>query len=165
MKIDLLIEDSAWDEPRLGRLAKAAGAVALAELGLNPAQFGISLLACDDARIAALNDAFRGQPAPTNVLAWPAGVRTAAAPGKLPHLPPPRSTGPPLELGDIAIAHGVVTREAKERCLDLDDHLTHLIIHGLLHLLGFDHMTDPDAALMEGLETRILAGLGVADPY
>jgi probable rRNA maturation factor len=165
MDIDILIEDETWDEAALEALARTCCAQALAELGLDPDGFALSILACDDARIATLNAEFRGKPTPTNVLSWPAEDRAADAPGTMPHLPVAGADGAPEELGDIALALGVVTREAVEAGKPFEHHLAHLIVHGLLHLLGFDHMTDPDAALMEDLETRILARLGIPDPY
>jgi probable rRNA maturation factor len=133
--------------------------------GWSPSSSPCQILACDDARIAGLNADFRGKPVPTNVLSWPSEDRAAAAPGEMPHLPPPNPVGPPLELGDIALAFETCAREAAEAAPRRDDHVTHLVVHGLLHLLGFDHETDADAELMEGLETRILARLGVPDPY
>jgi probable rRNA maturation factor len=103
----------------LEALAERAVAAALQELGLEPdlpslLQFAVSLLACDDARIAGLNAEFRGKPAPTNVLSWPSEERGAATPGEMPHLPAPHPVGPPLELGDIALAHETCAREAAE---------------------------------------------------
>jgi probable rRNA maturation factor len=83
----------------------------------------------------------------------------------MPHLPPPNPVGPPEELGDIALAWETCAREAAEADKPVEHHVAHLLVHGLLHLLGFDHETDPDAELMEELETRILARLGVPDPY
>jgi len=165
MEIDVLIEGGDWPGDSLEDLAERAVAAALDELGLEPDQFAVSLLACDDARIAGLNAEFRGKPAPTNVLSWPSEERVATTPGEMPHLPAPHPVGPPLELGDIALAYETCAREAAEAGKAFDDHVTHLLVHGLLHLLGFDHETGPDADLMEGLETRILARLGVSDPY
>lgn len=165
MEIDILFEDPAWEETALEALAETACRAALGELGLPPERFAVSILACDDARIAALNAEFRGKPTPTNVLSWPAEDRAPESPGAMPDLPQPDADGPPEELGDIALALGVLTREAEAADKPFDHHLTHLLVHGLLHLLGFDHITDPDAALMEGLETRILARLGIPDPY
>jgi probable rRNA maturation factor len=83
----------------------------------------------------------------------------------MPDLPEINEDDPPEELGDIALAFGVLTREAAAADKPFDHHLTHLLVHGLLHLLGFDHINDADAALMEGFETRILARLGIPDPY
>lgn len=165
MDIDMLIEDDGWDEAALAALATAACRATLTELGLAPDAFAVSILACDDARIATLNAEFRGKPVPTNVLSWPAEDRAPDQPGGLPRLPAPDPDGPPVELGDIALALGVLTREAAEAGKPFEHHLSHLIVHGLLHLLGFDHITDPDAARMEPLETRVLARLGVPDPY
>ena len=165
MEIEILIEDAGWDGPALRALAARAAAAALEEVGLEPSQFAVSLLACGDDRIAALNTAFRGKAAATNVLSWPARDRAAVAPGEMPHLPLPNPVGPPEELGDIAIAHGVITREAAAAGRPFEHHLAHLLVHGALHLLGFDHIADADADVMEGLETRILVRLGVPDPY
>jgi len=164
MEIDVLIDDAAWDAAGLEALANTAHPAALTALGLRPDRFAVSILACDDARIATLNAEFRGKPLPTNVLSWPTEDRYVAA-GQIPDLPVAQPDGPPLELGDIAIAHGVCAREATDLNRPFDDHVTHLLVHGLLHLLGFDHIDDADAALMEGIETRILATLGVPDPY
>lgn len=168
MEIDILIEDDGWDTETLDRIAEAALSGVLSELGLASEGVVVSILACDDDRIAALNAEFRGKPTPTNVLSWPSEDRAAEEPGALPDLSDlsdPDPDGPPAELGDIALALGVLTREAAEAGKPFEHHLTHLVVHGLLHLLGFDHISDPDAALMEGLETRILARLGIPDPY
>ena len=165
MELDVLIETDAWLEAGLEDLSGRAMASGLEELGLEPDQFSVSILACDDARIATLNADFRGKSAPTNVLSWPSEERAAAAPGEMPHLPAPNPVGPSLELGDIALAHETCAREALKAGKPFVDHVTHLLVHGMLHLLGFDHETEEDAELMEGLETRILARLGVPDPY
>lgn len=168
MEIDILIEDDGWDAEALERIAEAALSGVLSELGLAPEGVVVSILACDDDRIAALNAEFRDKPTPTNVLSWPSEDRATEDPGAMPDLSDlsdPDPDGPPAELGDIALALGVLTREAEEAGKPFEHHLTHLVVHGLLHLLGFDHISDPDAALMEGLETRILARLGIPDPY
>ncbi|QBY01563.1 rRNA maturation RNase YbeY [Rhodophyticola sp. CCM32] len=164
MGIECLIEDPAWEEVGLDGLAACACVAALDELGLAVARFEISVLGCSDARIAALNADFRARPQPTNVLSWPAEA-VEVLPGEMPELPEVTETGPARELGDIAIAHGVCTRESAAAGKPFEHHVTHLLVHGTLHLLGFDHISDADAALMEGLETRILARLGVPDPY
>ena len=165
MTVDILFEDPRWQDIDLQRLAEVAKNATLRHLGYDAETFGCDLLACDDARIADLNAEFRGKPTPTNVLSWPAEDRAPATPGALPDLPDVGPDDPPEELGDIALALGVLTREAADAEKPFDHHLSHLLVHGLLHLLGFDHITDPDAARMEGLETRILARLGVPDPY
>jgi probable rRNA maturation factor len=117
------------------------------------------VLACDDARIAALNGQFRGKPLPTNVLAFPAQELGPARPGG----PPAAPAGP--ELGDIAIAWQCCAREAVDAGKPLADHATHLLVHATLHLLGYRHDRADDAAAMEARETRILAGLGLPDPH
>lgn len=168
MEIDILIEDDGWDAEALATIADAALSATLSELGLAPDGIAVSILACDDTRIAALNAEFRGKPTPTNVLSWPSEDRAADGPGAMPDLSDlagPIDAEMPAELGDIALALGVLTREADAAGKPFDHHLTHLLVHGVLHLLGFDHISDPDAALMEGLETRILARLGIPDPY
>ncbi len=164
MEIDILVEDASWDDVDLEAVAQKAGTATLNALGLMPEAFAVSILACDDDRIAALNADFRDKPTPTNVLSWPSEDRYVAI-GQMPLLPDSAASGPPSELGDIAIAHGVCTREAADMDRPFEHHVTHLLVHGMLHLLGFDHIVDADASLMEGIETRVLATLGVPDPY
>ncbi|EAQ01719.1 hypothetical protein OB2597_14786 [Pseudooceanicola batsensis HTCC2597] len=160
--IDIIIEDERWTATDLGPLAEAAATATLAHLGLDPGDWEISLLACDDARIAALNGDFRGRRAPTNVLSWPSEERAAEAPGQVPT--PPDPDGDP-ELGDIAIAFETCDREAREAGRPMADHVTHLIVHATLHLLGYDHESDLDATLMEGSEVEILGKMGLPNPY
>ena len=164
MSVDLVVEESGWDEGHLDALAQAACAAALAAFDLDPNRFEISLLGCCDARIAALNSDFRGKPRATNVLSWPS--EDIALPlGRMPDLPVPDAGGPPMELGDIAIAYETCASEAADQGKSFDDHVRHLLIHATLHLLGFDHINDADAELMEKIETRILETLGIPDPY
>ncbi|MEM7499031.1 MAG: rRNA maturation RNase YbeY [Pseudomonadota bacterium] len=160
--VDLVVETEAWVAalPDLAALGEIAAAAALSAAGLAPGDHEIALLACDDARITALNTDFRGKPQPTNVLSWPTHPLAPPAPGRRP--PPPPAPGP---LGDVAIALETCIAEAEAAGLPLKDHVVHLILHGCLHLLGFDHRTDADAALMEEVERRQLARLGIADPY
>ncbi len=162
MTVDILIEDDRWAEAGLEALAARAVDAALTGAGLDPEDWEISLLACDDARIAALNADFRGKPQPTNVLSWPSEDRAPDSPGEAPEAP---ETGGDPELGDIAIAFETCRREADEADKPFENHVIHLIVHGTLHLLGYDHETDQDAALMEKLEVGILAELGLPDPY
>lgn len=162
--IDILIEDDRWNTVELEALADRAMGAALAHMGLEAEDCEVSLLACDDARIAVLNGEFRGKPAPTNVLSWPAEDLSADEPGGDP-LPPEPDPGGELALGDIAIAWDTCLREAEAAGKPVEDHVTHLIVHGLLHLLGYDHIHDADATVMEGLEAAILSGLGIENPY
>ncbi len=163
--VETVIEDPRWEEFGLAALAERAARATLSGLGLPSDGFAISLMGCDDARIAVLNADFRGKPQPTNVLSWPSEERGAEFVGEDPALPEPGLPEDPESLGDIAIAFDTCAREAAEQAKPLSDHVTHLIVHGVLHLLGYDHIEDEDAELMEGLEVRILASLGVSDPY
>lgn len=150
MRADVIVEDARWVD--LERLAQIAIPAALRGSDLT-GDFEVAVMGCDDMRIAALNADFRGKSVPTNVLSWPSEVR---APGDVPIDP---------ELGDIAIAFETCTREAAEQSKPFDAHIIHLLVHATLHLLGHDHQTDAEAAGMEALEVKILAGLGFPDPY
>lgn len=163
--VETVIEDARWEAFGLPALAERAGRAALEVLALPVAGFTISLMGCDDARIAVLNADFRGKPQPTNVLSWPSEERGAEFAGEAPEPPEPGAAEDPESLGDIAIAWETCAREAEAQGKPMTDHVTHLIVHGVLHLLGYDHIEEEDAALMEGLEVRILASLGVSDPY
>ncbi|MGV6849955.1 MAG: rRNA maturation RNase YbeY [Marinibacterium sp.] len=162
--IDVLIEDDRWSTLDLARLARRAEAAVLGEMEIDPARAETSLLACDDARIAGLNGEFRGRAAPTNVLSWPAADLSPDDPGGRPH-PPEPDPGGDIVLGDIALSFDTCAREVAAAGIPAEDHVGHLIVHGLLHLLGYDHVRDADAARMEALEIKILTGLGVRNPY
>jgi probable rRNA maturation factor len=163
--VDTVIEDARWDWVGLPALATRAGAAVVAGLGLPPVGFTLCVMGCDDVRIAELNGEFRSKGKPTNVLSFPAWNRSADAPGLVPDLPEAGEADDPEELGDIAISYDTCAREAVEQGKALPNHVTHLVVHGILHLLGYDHIEDADAALMERTEARILASLGVDDPY
>ena len=163
--VETMIEDTRWQAFGLDPLAERAAGAALQGAGLPVAGFAISLMGCDDARIAVLNADFRGKPVPTNVLSWPSEERGAEFVGDAPEPPLPGAPEDPESLGDIAIAWETCVREAEEQGKPMVDHVTHLIVHGTLHLLGYDHVEAEDATLMEGLEVQILASLGVCDPY
>lgn len=158
--VDCIVEDDRWGD--IAALAEIATNAVFDRLDLEPSAFEVSILACDDARIAALNADFRGKPTATNVLSWPSEERAAETDGEMPVAP---DAGPDAELGDIAISYDTCAREAKEADKSMCDHTLHLLVHGTLHLLGFDHERDHDATLMEGLETEILGKLGIGDPY
>lgn len=163
--VETVIEDARWEAFGLPVVAERAARATLAGAGLPVGGFSISLMGCDDARIAVLNADFRGKPQPTNVLSWPSEERGSDAAGDVPRRPMAGPAEEPEPLGDIAIAWETCAREADEQGKPFADHVTHLIVHGILHLLGYDHVEEADAALMEEREVGILASLGVSDPY
>lgn len=162
MVTDTIIEDTRWKPVKLNALADRAARATLTHLGLDPTAFEISILGCDDARIRALNTDFRAKPQATNVLSWPNADRVAAVAGDAPEPPKP---SPDPELGDIAIAFETCAAEAEAAGITLVDHVTHLLVHAILHLLGYDHLRDQDATLMEATEVAILGKMGICDPY
>src|SRR5689334_5550018 len=134
-------------EPRAEEAVRAALAQSRAKV-TGPAE--VSIVLADDAEQRVLNRDWRGIDKSTNVLSFPQIEPFGPVSGLL---------------GDIILARETVEREAAEQGVSLEDHFTHLVVHGFLHLLGYDHMDDDEALAMEGLETQILASLGVADPY
>ncbi|MBY5934246.1 rRNA maturation RNase YbeY [Tateyamaria omphalii] len=160
--IDILIEDHRWHEAGLEALARDVIAATLQDQGIHSAS--VSLLACDDARIAVLNADFRDKSAPTNVLSWPEEDLSPDLDGDAPRPPHPDPTGE-ISLGDIAIAYDTCAREAAEQGKPFATHVTHLLVHGTLHLLGYDHIRDLDATRMEQLEVETLGKLGLPNPY
>ncbi len=162
--VDIVIEDPAWNVLDLQQISECAARVSLRHLGLGESA-EIALLATDDAGIRKLNAGFRDKDVATNVLSWPAQDLTPEAPGGQPALPEADFPGEPLFLGDIALAWQTCVREAESAEKPLVDHIVHLFVHGLLHLLGYDHICDEDALLMERLEVEILGSLGMPSPY
>ncbi|MES2343235.1 MAG: rRNA maturation RNase YbeY [Pseudomonadota bacterium] len=144
--IDVEIEDEAWSRD-LRDIEALVTAAATAALAAAQRAGAVVVLLTDDASVQDLNLRFRGKDSPTNVLSFPA----------------PET--PEDHLGDIALAHGVCVREAAEQGKTLAHHLQHLVAHGVLHLVGYDHENDADAEDMEGLERVVMAGLGAPDPY
>jgi len=150
--IEVEIGDEAWtwalaDAAEITEFAADAAIVAALSDSDAAHEGDLVILLTDDAHVRDLNARFRGKDAATNVLSFPA---------------PPNARD---LLGDIALAYGVCSREAEAQSISLEDHLRHLTVHGVLHLFGYDHEIDSEAEAMEQLERRILAGLGVADPY
>lgn len=167
--VEVVFEAGDWAEAGLAPLAERSARAALTRLGLKPEEWEIALLATDDAGIAPLNSRFRGKDGATNVLSWPAFDLRPTEPGEMPPPPPDPEQGPFADeresLGDVALALETCRREAEAAGRPLGDHLAHLVVHGCLHLLGFDHETGPDAALMERIEVEVLASMGIPDPY
>ncbi len=153
IRLDISAPSSQWRKlPRARTMARETVAACMCETDLEIEEGAeLSLLLTSDAEIRALNARYRGQDKPTNVLSFP-----AAPAERLGHL---------QTLGDVALAFETLAREAEGAGLPLADHYRHLVAHGFLHLIGYDHGTDEEAARMEALETRILARLGVGDPH
>lgn len=161
--LDVTLNAAAWQETLEGveelcRRAALAALMAGAEgwdEGPPLERMEVSLVLSDDAEVRALNRDYRGQDKATNVLSFAAlDDRNAPLPGD----------GPVL-LGDVIVAFETVVAEARNERKTLQDHLSHLVIHGVLHLMGFDHEDERDAVVMEAMECRVLAGLGIAAPY
>ncbi|MEO3386598.1 rRNA maturation RNase YbeY [Mesorhizobium sp. CAU 1741] len=154
LDIDISVEAGDWpEEETLQSIAAAAADAAFAELGIGTDSGPeLSLVFTDDPHIQALNLAWRSKDKATNVLSFPA---FDVAPGD--PLPP--------MLGDIVLAEETISSEATLEEKQFEHHLTHLVVHGLLHLLGYDHETDEDAEEMEAIERRALARLAISDPY
>ena len=164
MTLDIAIEtDGEWDSSTgWSELARAAATAAIAEsafpqLGQGERAVELSVRLTSDAEVHALNAEWRGKDKPTNVLSFP-----MAEAAELANATP---AGPELMLGDIILARGVCVSEAEEKAISLDQHAAHLMVHGTLHLLGYDHMDDDSAADMEAREVRALARMGIGDPY
>lgn len=154
MTVSIEVEDQAWLAlSGLEELARRSISAALAGAAFNDPDCYVAVLFTDDDEIAVINAEWRGKNKPTNVLSFPTPDDLPVPDGEL------------RPLGDLVLAHGVITREAAEQGKSLRDHTAHLIVHGTLHLLGYDHESDEEAEEMEALETRILMGLGISDPY
>jgi probable rRNA maturation factor len=159
LAVDVTIEGADWpallpdaaaiaEETAIAVWRSVAGAAA------GPAE--LSILLADDAAVQRLNRVHRGQDTPTNVLSFPIGD-TISVNGPV--------TGAPTMLGDVVLASGVVAREAVDQGKPVAAHFRHLVVHGVLHLTGYDHIADRDAETMESLEVEILAALAVPNPY
>lgn len=155
IEVDVLVEDEGWASVMPAELCQRCAAAIDSEIADGPDGMAAILLTTDGV-LAALNRDFRSKEGPTNVLSFPAEEAASLQDG--PH-------DVPAMLGDIAIAFGVTGAEAAARGVSLADHTTHLVVHGLLHLLGYDHIEENEAVAMETLERRILAKLGLSDPY
>jgi probable rRNA maturation factor len=149
--VDISVDHDGWRNavPDLEMTVRLAAEAALRACGYEEAKAELSVLMTDNRTIADLNENWRGKSGPTNVLSFSGEL---GGPG-------------PALLGDIVLAIEIVIAEAKAGGITVSDHVAHLVVHGVLHLLGHDHQTDSNANIMERLETKILATLGVSDPY
>jgi probable rRNA maturation factor len=155
VNLEIEVDEAAWhDLPDAGALVHQAAEAAFARLGTSDLTDKLlSVTLADDETVAQLNAQWRGKPKPTNVLSFPADQDIAIPPGEL------------RPLGDIILAAGVVRAEAAQQSKPLADHFSHLVVHGILHIMGYDHLDDAQADEMESLEKEILVKLGIADPY
>ncbi|MGB8274644.1 MAG: rRNA maturation RNase YbeY [Alphaproteobacteria bacterium] len=158
--IAVTVQSGDWDArvPGGQDLCRRAADAAVREgaHGLDGRAVELAVVLADDDFVRTLNRTYRHQDKPTNVLSFPSGFLAGGS-------------GDPghgaLALGDVVIALSTLCREAADQGKPIQDHLAHLVVHGVLHLLGYDHDEETEAQAMEALETRLLAGLGVADPY
>jgi probable rRNA maturation factor len=164
MTLDIAIDaDAEWDSSKdWAELARSAATAAIAEsafpqLGQGARTVELSVRLTSDDEVHALNAEWRGKDKPTNVLSFPMAEEE--------ELGAVAEPGPELMLGDIILARGVCAAEAADKGVPLESHAAHLMVHGILHLLGYDHLDEAGAADMEAREVRALARLGIADPY
>jgi probable rRNA maturation factor len=153
--------DADWDSRNWADVARKAATSAIAEsafpqLGEGPRSVELGVRLTTDDEVRALNAEWRGKDKATNVLSFPMAEADELGDG---------TEGPELMLGDIVLAHGVCASEAADKAISIEAHASHLLVHGTLHLLGYDHGDDDSAADMEQREVRALARLGIADPY
>ena len=155
LEIEIVRHSDLWDSIEVSgdTLSRAALAAFAATSAPDAVPCEVTLVLTDDDEIRELNRTWRGKDSSTNVLSFPAGEPVGEAHGE------------PSPLGDIVLAGETVIEEAKLKAIPAADHAVHLVVHGMLHLLGFDHERDADAERMEALETEVLAGLSIADPY
>jgi probable rRNA maturation factor len=164
MMLDIVIDaDPEWDSTTdWATLARSAAQSAIAtsafpQLADSPRSIELSVRLTGDEQVRALNVHWRGKDRPTNVLSFPMADEA--------ELTAAEDEGPELMLGDIILARGVCQKEAEEKGISFEDHAAHLLVHGTLHLLGYDHSDERDAADMEAREIEALKRLGIADPY
>jgi probable rRNA maturation factor len=161
MSVDLVMEDARWKTLNLLQITNAAFKETLSQLNLRSENFICCILACSSKKIKGLNAQFRGKNNSTNVLSFPSTpqIHDVSSMSKF------ESNIDPFELGDIAIAYEVCKKEADVSNIDFEDHVYHLITHSVLHLLGYDHEEEENAAKMEKIEVQVLAKLGINNPY
>ncbi len=148
---EILVEDAGWE--RVDQLVAKCFDTVIVKSPEGVRSGLISFLFTSDLEVQKLNASFRNIDKPTNVLAFPAGTDLPGLPAEKPSI-----------IGDIALGYETCFREARERGISLNDHVAHLILHGTLHLFGYDHEADEDAEIMEQLEGELLADMGISDP-
>ena len=161
MAVDVVIEDARWKTLELMQIANQAFFETLFLLDLHHKSYACCILACDNKQIKQLNNKFRGKNCPTNVLSFPASLENYETKNTL----TPGEANNFHELGDIAIAFDICKKEATKSKVKFEHHVYHLIVHSVLHLLGFDHEEEENATKMEKIEVQVLAKLGISNPY
>ena len=161
MSVDLIMEESRWKSLNLLQIANAAFKETLLHLNMRSENFICCILACNSTKIKGLNAQFRGKNNSTNVLSFPSTTEIYKVIG----IPKFEAHVDPFELGNIAIAYEVCKKEARFSKIDFEHHVYHLIVHSVLHLLGYEHEEEKKAAEMEKIEVQVLAKLGINNPY
>jgi probable rRNA maturation factor len=157
-EVEIVGRAELWDRVAVGEpaLARAAQAAFMAAPPTGQGCYAATLVLVDDQEMQTLNRTWRGKDAATNVLSFPAGEAVGQV---------DEDFSEPRPLGDVVLAGETILREAAAQNIAVTDHAAHLVVHGVLHLLGYDHMRDDEAEAMEALETNVLLTLGIADPY
>ena len=158
INFEFVSEYSGWDVEKLNKIAEKVSEATNTKLRL-PKCASVAVLLCNNAKIQRLNKDFRASDKATNILSWPIENLRAASSGQLPNL----AINP--QLGDLAMAYEVCFSESRLGQIPFRDHLAHLLLHGTLHLLGYDHMEDTDAIIMEAIEIEVLAKMCISNPY
>lgn len=155
LDVEIVRQAEVWQRIPISdtELKRAATGAFLAARPAEQGPYEATIVLSDDSEMRTMNRTWRGKDASTNVLSFPAGEPAGEMPGE------------PVSLGDVVLAGETVLAEADDKAIPAADHVVHLVVHGVLHLLGFDHEHDEGAEAMEALETKVLAGLGIADPY
>lgn len=157
LSVDVDTREAAWTEldKNPAKMCEGILHAAWPSISTTENNFEVSVVLADDAMLQQLNNQYRGKDVPTNVLSFPTDL------GDDDHVP----AGEPIPLGDIVLSFDTLKHEAADLGIEMRNHFTHLLVHGMLHLIGFDHETDQDAAEMESREIEILADMGITNPY
>ena len=167
MIINIIFKDKRWVTIPLEEIGKGALKLVIDKFLGQDHNFEVSILASNDVEIRELNKNFRGNNSNTNIISWPEHETQSNQPGHIPDLVDKLKSG--YEglsfLGNLAISFDRCFMEAEEKNIHFEDHVLHLLTHGCLHLIGFDHQNELDANLMEDIEIRLLSGVGIKNPY